>query len=430
MRQTKKSWIIRGIALFLCAALLGGCGQPAGAVVRALTPVPDFSGSKGGLTEEEQKQVTAFSLRLMREAAAQAGKEGEENPVLSPVSAYAALLLVACGSEGDSAAELEQVLGLARDQWSQAGKNLMESLNQTGESLTLTAANSLWMDEEAQILEAYIRRISEEMKAEIFQGDLSTEEIQKAVNGWVKERTNGLIPAFRDEPYSEDVVAALINAVCLEAEWQQPFESGRTTEKPFYTAEKGEVSAEYLCDDLGYRDYIKGDGMEGILLPYAGGSLAFVALRATDGRTPQELLGALSPEDCRRLPEMAASRRMIFSMPKFALSYGQNLNETLKSLGLVKTMTPGEADLSAMGTGRTGEPLFVSSVQQKVKIQVDEEGTKAAAVTEILVAEGGLPMQEEPLELHFDRPYLYLLIDQETGVPLFLGIMENPETAK
>ena len=110
MRQTKKSWMIRGIALFLCAALLGGCGQPAGAIVRALTPVPDFSGSKGGLTEEEQKQVTAFSLRLMREAAAQAGKEGEENPVLSPVSAYAALLLVACGSEGDSAAELEQVL--------------------------------------------------------------------------------------------------------------------------------------------------------------------------------------------------------------------------------------------------------------------------------------------------------------------------------
>ena len=124
---------------------------------------------------------------------------------------------------------------------------------------------------------------------------------------------------------------------------------------------------------------------------------------------------------------MASETFLNFSMPKFTLSYEQNLNETFEGLGLIKTLTPGEADLSAMGTGRAGEPLYVSSAQQKVKIQVDEEGTKAAAVTEILVGEGGMLWQEEPLELHFDSPYLYLLMDQETGVPLFMGMMENPE---
>lgn len=427
MNQGKKNGTVKMTALLLCIALLAGCGRTAGAGARSLTPAPDFSESTGGLTEKEQEQVTDFSLRFMREAVAQAHKKGEENPVLSPVSVYAALLLVACGCEGVSAAEMEQLLGLASGQWGQAGGNLMQSLNQTGDFLTLAAANSVWMDEEAQIREEYIRRISEEMNAEIFQGDLSTEETRRAVNQWVKERTNGMIPEFHDEPYDNDVVVALINAVCLEAEWQQPFEAQKTVEKPFYTAENGEVSAQYLCDYGAYRDYVKGDGMEGILLPYAGGSLAFVALRATDGRTPEELLADLTPEDCRRLPQMASETFLNFSMPKFTLSYEQNLNETFEGLGLIKTLTPGEADLSAMGTGRAGEPLFVSSAQQKVKIQVDEEGTKAAAVTEILVGEGGMLWQEEPLELHFDSPYLYLLMDQETGVPLFMGMMENPE---
>lgn len=430
MNRSKKKSRIRKIALFLCISLLVGCGLTAGTGVRSLTPAPDFSESTGGLTEEEQEQVTAFSLRFMRKAVVQAHEEGKENPVLSPVSAYAALLLVACGSEGVSAAELEQILGLTSGQWGQAGGNLMRSLNQTEGSLTLSAANSLWMDEEAQIREEYIRRISEELSAEIFQGDLSAEETRQAVNQWVKERTNGMIPEFCEEPYDDSVAAALLNAICLEAEWQQPFSAHKTVEKPFYTAENREVFAEYLCDDRGYRDYVKGDGMEGILLPYAGSSLAFAALRATDGRTPEELLRDLTPKDCRNLPQMASPTCMNFSMPKFSLSYEQNLNETLESLGLKKTMRPEEADLTGMGTGAQGGPLFVSSAQQKVKIQVDEEGTRAAAVTEILVGEGGMLLEKEPLELHFDSPYLYMLIDRETGVPLFLGIMENPEKAE
>lgn len=395
-------------------------------------PDPTANGQDGPsgdaeLTKEEQAAVQDFSLRFLKEAVAQAHAQGEENPVLSPVSAYMALLLTACGSDGVSRTEFEQLLGLPFDQWGQSGTHLDAFLNRTRETLRISSANSVWVDEAAQIREEYLRQVSEELHAEVYRGRLSSQEIMEAVNGWVSERTEGMIPTFLEEPYEVTIRLALLNALYLEARWKEPFLATATRPEVFHTAEGTEVSAEFLHDWMCNRDYICEEGVEGILLPYQEGSLAFMALRATDGRTPEELLAELTPESLAALLGAAESTLLDLSMPKFTLEYRQDLSETCRALGLFKTMTPGEADLSLMGTGAEG-PLYVSDVRQAVKIQVDEEGTKAAAVTEVAPADGGAAL-EDPVTLCLDSPYLYMVVDMESGIPFFVGIMEQPPEA-
>lgn len=434
MNQRRKSMRVLALCLAVILGLLAAAGcntAMIGNQVYRLTPEPDFSqsGRTAELTAEEAAPVGEFSLALMAEAVARAHEEGAENPVLSPVSVYLAMLLTAMGSSGNSRLEFERLLRLPAGEWGRYGGQLMCFMNRSGDTGCLMTANSLWIDEGAQIREEYLDRVSEELYSEVFETDLSTEDAKKAVNQWVDERTNGMIPELRSEPYSDQVLLAILNAVYLDARWEEPFSRNSEVVKTFYGSDGREVETAFLSEWVCWRDYVKGDGLEGILLPYRDGGLAFLALRATDGRTPEELLGALTVQEIRRLASEATNTCMNFSMPKFTLEYEQELTKTVAALGLDASLTPGMADFGEMGAGPDGEAMYISAVNQKVKIQVDEEGTKAAAVTEVTMA-GGAAMEDETLELHLDSPYLYMIIQRETGLPLFMGIMENPAAAQ
>ncbi len=432
------------LAFVLMCSAVGGCGgadggveggSPGGKIEYGLTPEPDFSGAGVGpdvflgLSAAEAAPVGEFSLAFMREAVAQAHAQGEENPVLSPVSVYLALLLAAMGSGGETEAEFEAVLRLPADEWGRYGGQLMRFMNQSDGSERLATANALWLDEGAQVGEAYLERAAGEMHSEVFCLDLSSKEAQEAVNAWVAKRTEGMIPEFRNEPYGDFVRMAILNAVYLEAEWEEAFREMDTDTRPFYRGDGSEVTARFLCDWPCSREYVKEESLEGVVLPYRSGRLAFLALRATDGRTPAELLAGLSAERVRELAAGAVETPMDFAMPKFTLEYEQPLLEVLKEMGLSAALLPEAADFSAM-TGADGEPLYLADVAQKVKIQVDEEGTKAAAATEVTMAAGGAADETQLVRLHLDSPFLYAVIERETGVVLFMGIMENPPAAE
>lgn len=424
-------------ALFLAAVFAAGCKdmQPRGAgETSAVLSAP------GGETadptkaakepealqpsEEEEEALGAFSLRFLQEAIAQAQAKDVENPLLSPVSAYAALLLAACGSNGASEAEFEELLGVSPDRWGECGGTWMRVLNQEADGLAVRSANSVWVDEEAEVREEYLKQASEELCADVFHARLRSQETMEAVNAWVDERTDGMIPRFRTEPYEKTVRLALLNALCLEARWEDPFEESLTREETFHAPDK-EVQALFLRDYMGQRDYVQGEGAEGILLPYQNGGLAFLALRATDGRTPQELLADLDFEGLQALIASAKRTCMDFSMPKMAVEYRQDLSEVFWELGLRRTMTFGEADLTGIGKGADGAPLFLGSVCQAARLEVDEDGTRAAAATEVLIEDGAAAWEKTSV-LCLDSPFLYFVVDTESGAPLFAGVMEQP----
>ncbi len=403
--------------MMLVSSLLNGCGNhyvedenQSAYLPQEISLVAEASavnGSPVALMRQDSGPVVDFSGQLMKKALESARADGKENVVLSPVSVYLALMVMACVSEEASWDTYAQVFGVPQEQWNDYGGRLMRHVNWAKEDSCVAAANSLWMDDSISFLAEDLMRISQNLYTNVYQGDLQSQAIVKAINVWVDEQTRGMIQEFRQDPYDEFTTQSILNAVYLEAKWQDAFSASATMEKVFYTASNEEIVTAFMTDSLCQRSYIREEGMDGVVLPYRDGNLAFVALRPTAGQTVDDLLVSLPAEDWKGICDKAADTFMNFSMPKFTLEYQQTLTDVVTDLGVVPEL----------------------GIGQKVKIQVDEEGTKAAAVTEVTAA-GMIDMPEkDPIEMHLDHPFVYAIVDTATGIPLFVGVMDRPEMA-
>lgn len=426
MRQKKCGYrrVMAGfLALTMMALTLGGCGsrpQSNGEKERlrlpkqvvSLAEAPALSGSPVTLTRKDSEPLAVFTKDLFEEALVAARATNAENPVLSPVSVYLAMMVTAYTNEAPDEgqiAEWETLFGVPQDQWNDWGTRLMKHMNWSKGDSCVSAANSLWLDTGMSLSEDVLQRISQKLYVDVYQGDLQGNDIVEAINRWVDHQSRGMIPQFKDEPYEDAVVMSILNAVYLEAKWRMPFAASGIQEKIFYTAQNEEVTAEFMTDMLCQRAYVQQERWDGVLLPYLNGNLAFAALRPTAGQTVDELLLSLEAEDWAICCDQAVDTLMNFSIPKFTVEYRQVLTDVLAQMGLNRVL----AD-SGIGVGQT------------VKIQVDQDGTKAVAVTEMTAA-GAIEIPEEPpLEIHFDQPFVYAVIDTATQIPLFVGVLDRP----
>jgi len=250
--------------------------------------------------------------------------------------------------------------------------------------------------------------------------DLSSKADMQAINNWVKEKTKGLIPTLHDDPYPESTMLVLLNALYMNAKWQRPFEGWRTHESAFTTADGEEVQTQFMSMD-GNLLYIDTEDAKGILLPYKDERLAFIAL-LPEGEL-SEYVSSLTGEKLLSAVQSAKEEFAHLRLPKFDFEYDRSMTEDLIALGLSPAFDPDLANFIPMGSGPNGE-LYLSEVYQKVKIIVDEEGTEAAAVTEAAATEEAA--MEEPTRIFFDRPFLYAVVEKDTGLPLFMGAYDMP----
>lgn len=395
----------RIIALVLAVFMLSGTMATAGA-----------QGS-----DNLNKGAVSFSLKLFDKAL----NSGDKNVVVSPVSAYLALSLAATGADGETLDEFSRVLGVNADSLSSYCAGLSDSLMQTKGNTKIAIANSAWVDEGFLIDQTYLKRVINEMRAEAFTKDLATGKTRDEINTWVNDKTNGLIPSLLDQNLSEETVLALINTLYFKAEWRNPFEANDTFEREFKRLDGSQVSVPFMNEWEKYRDYIHLEGAEGVLRQYDDGKTAFLALRATDGRSAQELLGTLDEDTLAQYIASAKETYMTFSMPKFTLDYGMTMNDALSALGLKRAFDRDLANFSCMGKSELGN-IYVSQVLQKVKIGVNEKGTEAAAATIVAMMAGSAMPLEEPVVLTLDSPFVYAVVDLNTGIPLFIGCMDDP----
>jgi len=416
-------WTAGVLTLAMVLMTLCGCSQqPQGggkevplrlpAQVVSLAEAPSLKGSPVSLTRKDGAPLATFTKELFETALLEARAAHAENPVLSPVSVYLAMMVTAYTQDSldeGQITEWESLFGVPREQWDTWGTKLMRHLNWSKEESCVAAANSLWLDTDISLQDDVLQRVSQHLYTDVYQGDLQSEKIVKAINNWVDHQSRGMIPEFRQEPYSDTIFMSILNAVYLEAKWQEPFTPSGIREKIFYTAQKEEVTAEFLTDGLCQRAYVRQEEWDGILLPYRDGNLAFVALRPTAGQTADELLLSLKVEDWGLCCDQAVDTLMNFSMPKFSVEYKQSLTDVLARMGLGTVLSD-----SGIGVGQT------------VKIQVDQDGTKAVAVTEATAA-GAITLPDDPpLEIHFDQPFVYAVIDTATQIPLFMGVLDRP----
>ena len=415
-----KKRLIKLIALAMCAAMLTGCAASGG--VKNLTD--GVNAADVTLPEvTDYTMIGDLGAGLMQYAAAQEA----ENPVLSPLSAYLCLAMLMPGANENTKAEFEKILGADWDYVSALAADIAAQLEKTGGSTKLDLANSIWTDDDKAVIEEeWLKTVKAYFGPDIYSADLPSSEALKAINKWVNDKTNGMIPKLHDDNYDKDTIMVLLNALYMKADWAHKFEGNYTNDREFTKSDGSAVTVPFMNMFEAYESYIKTEDAEGIMLPYDDGRLAFIALKPADGDARKYAAGLTGAKLKEAIAAAKADTFVTVNMPKFDTEYSVYLTDALKAMGMTDAFDPDLADLTGAGRGVDG-PLYISYVFQKVKVDVNEEGTEAAAVTEIATEEGCALPAEEPIVLTFDKPFVYAIVDTETGVPLFAGVMENPE---
>lgn len=358
----------------------------------------------------------AFGFELLKEVAA---GEASGDVFLSPASASSALLLAYGGAKGDAKAAMARTLGVAGlsdEQVDASYANLLATLMGEGEG-TLTIANSVWTDMELE--PAFVERNGKYYAANVSANDAAE------LNEWVSKRTGGRIPKLVD-PQAPPPAAHLVNATYFKADWVDAFDEKATSDEDF-TGLDGSKRKVPLMQAGGDFRYFEDASLQAVRLLYKRKGMAMYVLlpKAADGLG--KLAGSLGAGEWDAVRGGVKEREGRIWLPRFSMRTEHDLTETLKAMGMTDAMDPAKADFSAM---TTEEAVFIGKVLQKTFLQVDEEGTEAAAATDVQMLATAVPGGPPPFEMRCDRPFVTLIVHEPTGAILFLGVVNDPKPAE
>lgn len=347
----------------------------------------------------------------------------ETNPVFSPVSAYIALSMAGNGAEGKTKQEFSNVLGA---DMMCIPDTLMKTLPQKDENLKLTMANSAWIDESFTAKKEWLGTMRSLFDARVYQADLDTKKTMKDINVWVSKNTNKMIPGLLNQPLKSSTKLALINTVYFRADWMQQFDAQSTSDGIFHMDDGTQNEASMMHALHEGCDYLKDDTAEGVILPYKNSRYAFAAVKPLGKESIREWLEAYSYKKLNRLIKKAKKEDVSLGLVKFTAKSKKELNDSLKEMGIRQAFDAGKADFSSLGKTKDGQNLYISLVLQEAVIKTGEKGTEAAAATIVEADAGGAMQMHTFLPVTFDRPFLYMILDMDNHVPVFIGIMEKP----
>ena len=393
-------------ALLVCGSL-AGCGA---------SPEPEPAPEPDANTQTEEVASVSdpapyydLGLGLLKNIDAKDG-----NSLVSPISLARPLAVLATGAEGATRTQIEDVLGAPADGSLETElKSLAESWSKDGDTFSL--ADSIWLNETFEPNEQFISSAQNDFGAEVYDRSFDNATLQE-INGWVDENTHGMIDSIL-EKIDPSYALYVIDACAFEGGWETPYEEGAVEEATFHAEDGTEARVDmmYEQDSSGYLENAQ---CTGFMKPYAGGRYAFVALLPKEGTSVSELLAETSGSELAELVRMGSQGTVNTGLPKFDGEYDMDLSGTLQRLGMTDAFDPQLANFS----GISPEKLCVGEAVQKTFIEVNEEGTKASAATEMGIEETSMaPDLEESHQVVLDRPFAYLIVDAVANVPLFMG---------
>lgn len=414
----KRQWT----ALLLCGALLMGVLSSCASSRNTAQAVDLMAGVQAGdvktsidVTGPEAAVVTDFAVKLLQET-----MEDGENTLLSPLSVLCALAMTENGAKGETLAQMEDLFGMDRATLNHYLYAYAKSLPQ-GEKYKLTLANSIWLrdDERLTVEPKFLQANADWYGAGAYKAPFDHSTV-KEINEWAAEHTDGMIDGVLDDIPAEAVLY-LINALAFDAEWQNIYQESQVKRAVFTTEEGATRHVEFL-HSREYR-YLSDKNAAGVMKNYADGKYAFAALLPKEGMSVSDYVRTLTGEKLHDMLVNSSAEPVITAIPKFEAEYGTSLAEVLQAMGLTDAFDPNTADFSAMGHSENG-PLFINDVIHKTYIKVDEKGTKAGAVTAVEMNDAAAPM-EEPKQVTLDRPFVYMIVDTQAMVPVFLGVLRD-----
>lgn len=361
--------------------------------------------------------AAAFAVGLLQQSVA-AG----DNVLLSPFSALLALSMTANGAAGETRTQMEHVLagGMSIDRLNAYLHTYMNGLP-SDEKARLQTANAIWIRDGENRFEAkplFLQTNVNYYGAAVNKAPFDEQTVGE-INRWAAEQTGGRIDQLLTALAPTDRLL-LLNAVTFDAAWTHPYEEHQVSDGNFHTS-AGAVRQVKMMRATEQR-YLDDGRATGFLKEYAGGRYQFVALLPNEGVSLRTYADSLTGEGFRQLLAKAEEAPVSTALPQFQFACDAALTDALQALGMTDAFGPG-ADFSRLGTGTDG-PLAIGSVLQKTYIQVFEQGTRAGAVTSVMIA--GSTKPEKTYAVTLDRPFLYGIVDGETGLPLFLGAMTDP----
>ncbi len=412
--------IVLGLVCIFYSIGLMGCSESEEPIVEEVVDKQ--------LREELVTGNRGFGFELLHELF----REGNEaNIFMSPLSISIALAMAYNGAAGETQRAMAETLdltGVPLEEANAVYAHLLENLTTSDPDVELNVANSIWAREGREFYPDFIQRVSEAYQAEVDTLDFvgNPQASLDTINGWVDTNTKGRIPVILDH-IDPNTAMLLLNAIYFKGAWQGKFNPARTQNKPFYLLDGSEKLVPMM--NRAVYPVVRGSGFSGTRLPYGQGRISMYIFVPHDRSGIHDLLEIMTAslfesyvEELIEQDKSAGSTMSPLGMelwlPRFKFEYEIELEDALTAMGMGAAFDPG-ADFSKMGP----PPLWMDQVRHKSFVEVNEEGTEAAAVTVITMLDSA---DWEPTVFMVDRPFFFAIRDDDTGAILFMGVVIEP----
>jgi serpin B len=367
------------------------------------------------------KGNNAFAFDLYETVAAEKG-----NLFFSPFSISAALAMTYAGARGETAKQMEKTLhfDLAAARLHPGFAGLMKKFNVSGKSYQLSVANALWGQKGTGFYPAFMEITGKYYDAGFKRVDYirNTEGARRTINDWVEAKTNHKIKELI-KPHILNALTRLVltNAIYFKGRWERQFKPAQTEEAPFYITAEQKANVP-LMHQLGKFKYAETDQLQILELPYTGDKIAMDILLPKAQSGLAKLESALQPADFDSCLDKLAVKQVDVFLPRFKMEQGLTLNSHLRALGMKDAFDENKANFSGM----SDTSLYITHVIHKAFVEVNEEGTEAAAATAVVMGTKSV-MIDKPVTFRADHPFIFLIRDIQSGSILFMGRLIDPK---
>ncbi len=405
---------IRSLFILLMAGTLTSCGESFG-------PIDELPRE---LSLAETKLIDAdnrFAFKLFREVTTQ--EDDGANVFISPLSVGMALGMTYNGAAGETRTAMQQTLeldGMTIQEVNEAYRSLIDLLRTLDPRVEFTLANSIWYRQGVPIVPEFLQVNQQYFDAEVSALDFSDPGAVDVINGWVSQETRGKIEEIVDPPIDPLTIMFLINAIYFKGDWTYQFDKSRTTDLPFELPDGSQISVPMMSreEETPVRLF-HGQDLTVVDLYYGGQAYSMTIVVPQDPSDIDALARGLTGAQWDSWVISLDSANRYVSIPKFTLEYEITLNDVLSALGMDIAFDPGRADLTNLFADGGA---YIEKVKHKTFVDVNEEGTEAAAVTSVEVR-----LTSAPMPIIVNRPFIFAIRENYSGTILFMGKIVRPK---
>ena len=341
--------------------------------------------------------------------------EANENFTISPLSLSEALAIASNGANGDTRKQIAEIIGvngMSKETVNETFNSLNDYLANADSKTTFSIANSVWIDEGFEVKPEFLN--DKKLIGETFHQNLSSTKTMNDFNNWCDTKTNGCIKKVLSEPLSGDCMMVIANALYFKGMWKYQFDKNNTNEQDFYNSDGTKSRVKMMSQKCKFLAY-SGENMDMVELPYGNENFCMDVILPHEGKNLDECMKDFTLNTfLYEYIKDSKQTDVVVQMPRMKLECTKSLITPLMAMGMTDAFLDGKADFTGISDSR----IFISDVKQSTYVNVDEEGTEAAAVTTVELTQ---KVNDNVPEFRMDRPFTYIIRERTTGTILFMG---------